>query len=57
LMKDDPTVLGHLADVLLKLGKTDEAFTVLSHAKQVDPNNKEISEKLQKLKGNQSAAH
>jgi len=57
LMKDDSTVLDHLADVLLKLGKTDEALTVLSHAKEVDPNNKEISDKLQKLKANQSAAH
>ena len=57
LMKDDPTVLDHLADLLLKLGKNDEALTVLSHAKELAPDNKAISEKLQKLKANQSAAH
>lgn len=57
LVKDDPVVLDHLADVLLKLGKTDEAITVLRRASELEPNNKGISEKLQKLKGNQSAAH
>ena len=57
LVKDDPVVLDHLADVLLKLGKTDEATTVLRRASELEPNNKGISEKLQKLKGNQSAAH
>jgi len=57
LTKDDATVLDHLADVLLKLGKTDEALLALRRAKGLDPENKEISEKLQKLNGNQSAAH
>ena len=57
LIKDDPTLLGHLADVLLKLGKTGEALTVLQHANGIEPDNKDISEKLQKLKGNQSAVH
>jgi cytochrome c-type biogenesis protein CcmH/NrfG len=50
-------VYGHLADVLLKLGKPDEALTALRRANELEPDNKEISEKLQKLKGNQSAIH
>jgi len=29
----------------------------LHHASELEPGNKEISEKLQKLKGNQSAVH
>ena len=57
LTKDDAVVLEHLADVLLKLGKTDEALLALRRAKELDPANKSISEKLQKLTGNQSAAH
>ena len=57
LIKDDATLCGHLADVLLKVGKTEEALTVLHHASELDPVNKEISEKLQKLNGNQSAVH
>jgi tetratricopeptide (TPR) repeat protein len=57
LVKDDPVVFEHLADVLLKLGKTDEAIAVLRRACELDPGNKGISEKLQKLKNNQSAAH
>ena len=56
-IKDDAIVFSHLADVLLKLGKTDEAITFLRHANTLEPDNKEISEKLQKLKGDQSAAH
>jgi len=57
LIKDDATLCGHLADVLLKVGKTQEALTVLQRASGLDPGNKAISEKLQKLKGNQSAVH
>jgi len=57
LIKDDATLCGHLADVLLKVGKTQEALAVLQHASELEPGNKEISEKLQKLKGNQSAVH
>jgi tetratricopeptide (TPR) repeat protein len=57
LIKDDATLCGHLADVLLKVGKTEEALTVLQHASELEPGNKDISEKLQKLKGNQSAVH
>jgi hypothetical protein len=57
LVKDDTVVLGHLAEVLGELGKTDEAITLLRRASELEPGNKEISEKLQKLKGNQSAAH
>ncbi len=56
-MKDDPVVLDHLAEVLLKLGKTDEAISVLRRANKIEPDNKDISERLQQLKGNQSAAH
>ncbi|MGD1020236.1 MAG: tetratricopeptide repeat protein [Verrucomicrobiia bacterium] len=57
LMKDDPVVLDHLAEVLLKLGKTDEAIGVLREANKLEPDNKDISGRLQQLKGNQSAAH
>ena len=53
----DPVVLEHLADVLIKLGKTDEARTYLQRAHDLQPDNKEIAEKLQKLSGDQSAAH
>ncbi|MGO9609092.1 MAG: tetratricopeptide repeat protein [Verrucomicrobiia bacterium] len=56
-MKDDAVVLDHLAEVLLKLGKTDEAIGVLREATKLEPGNKDISERLQQLKGNQSAAH
>src|ERR1039458_6362186 len=51
LIKDDATLCGHLADVLLKVGKTEEALAVLHHASELDPVNKEISEKFQKLNG------
>jgi Flp pilus assembly protein TadD len=57
LIKDDATLCGHLADVLLKVGKTEEALSVLRHASELEPGNKEISDKLQKLKSNQSAVH
>ena len=57
LMKDDAVVLDHLAEVLLKLGKTDEAIGVLREATKLEPNNKDISGRLQQLTGNQSAAH
>ena len=56
-LKDDAIVFSHLADVLVKVGKTEEALTVLRHASEMEPGNKEISDKLQKLKDNQSAAH
>ncbi len=56
-MSDDAIVFSHLSDVLLKLGKTDEAITFLHHAGTLEPDNKEISEKLQKLKADQSSAH
>jgi tetratricopeptide (TPR) repeat protein len=56
-MKDDATVLDHLAEVLLKLGKTDEAVSILRQATKLEPDNKDISGRLQQLKGNQSAAH
>lgn len=56
-MKDDATVLDHLAEVLLKLGKTDEAISILREANKIEPDNKDISGRLQQLKGNQSAVH
>ncbi|HTS18291.1 MAG TPA: tetratricopeptide repeat protein [Verrucomicrobiae bacterium] len=52
LMKDDAVVLDHLAEVLLKAGKTDEAINILSEAHKIEPNNKDISGRLQQLKGN-----
>ena len=57
VIKDDATLQGHLADVLLKVGKTEEALAVLRYAHDLEPNNAEISEKLQQLKNNQSAVH
>jgi tetratricopeptide (TPR) repeat protein len=51
LMKDDAVVLDHLAEVLLKLGKTDEAIRVLREANKLEPDNKDISGRLQQLKG------
>jgi tetratricopeptide (TPR) repeat protein len=57
LIKDDAVVFEHLADVLLKLGKTDEAIPLLRRANELEPGNKGISEKLEKLKADQSAAH
>jgi tetratricopeptide (TPR) repeat protein len=58
LMKEpDPVVFEHLADVLLKLGRDDEALTNLRRAHELDPSNKAISEKIEKLSGKQSAAH
>jgi tetratricopeptide (TPR) repeat protein len=51
-MKDDPVVLDHLAEVLLKLGKTDEAINILREANKLEPDNKDISGRLQQLKGN-----
>jgi tetratricopeptide (TPR) repeat protein len=56
-MKDDATVLDHLAEVLLKLGKTDEAISILRKASKLEPDNKDVSGRLQQLTGNQSAAH
>jgi cytochrome c-type biogenesis protein CcmH/NrfG len=56
-MKDDATVLDHLAEVLLKLGKTDEAISILRKANKLEPDNKDVSGRLQQLTGNQSAAH
>jgi len=41
----------------LKLGKTDEAIGVLREATKLEPDNKDISGRLQQLKSNQSAGH
>ncbi|HVM61896.1 MAG TPA: tetratricopeptide repeat protein [Verrucomicrobiae bacterium] len=51
-MKDDPVVLDHLAEVLLKAGKTDEAINILREASKIEPDNKDISNRLQQLQGN-----
>lgn len=53
---DDGTVFDHLAEVLLKLGKRDEAVRQLRHALQIEPNNKDIAEKLHKLTADQTTA-
>lgn len=49
LITDDATVFDHLADVLLKVGKRDEALQQLQRAIKLDPENKEMAEKLKKL--------
>jgi tetratricopeptide (TPR) repeat protein len=54
--QDDATVLNHLAEVLLKLGKRDEAVDVWRRAAKVDPDNKDIAEKLLEYGAGHSAA-
>lgn len=50
LMKEpDPTVFDHIAQVYLHLGKKTEAIQHWKKAIEVDPNNKEIAEKLQQV--------
>jgi tetratricopeptide (TPR) repeat protein len=49
LIKDDATILDHLADVLLKSGKREDAISVLRRASELEPENKAISEKLERL--------
>jgi Flp pilus assembly protein TadD len=51
-MKDDTEILGHLAEVLVKAGKTEEAINVLQEANKLQPDNKDISSRLQQLKKN-----
>lgn len=46
----DSVVFDHLADALLKLGKRDEALANYQKAAELDPKNKEISEKLEVLR-------
>jgi tetratricopeptide (TPR) repeat protein len=58
LMKaPDAVVFEHLAEVLLKLGKNDDALLHLRRAHELDPENKEIADKLDKLSGNRSSTH
>jgi tetratricopeptide (TPR) repeat protein len=53
--QQDATVLDHLAEVLLKLGKRDEAIAEWRRALQVEPDNKQIAEKLQKYSEDRTA--
>lgn len=56
LMKEpDPVVHEHLGEILLKLGKRDEAITHLRRAHELDPENKKVTEQLQKLSPDQSS--
>ena len=48
LKEPDATVYDHIAEVLLKLGKRDEALANLRKATEVDPENKDLAEKLKK---------
>jgi tetratricopeptide (TPR) repeat protein len=50
--QEDATVLGHLAEVLLKLDKQKEAVEVLQRASKLEPGNKGIAEKLEKYSAN-----
>jgi len=46
--QEDATILDHLAEVLLKLDKRDEALAALRRAAKADPDNKDLAGKLQK---------
>jgi Tfp pilus assembly protein PilF len=48
--KDDAVVYDHLAEVLSKMGKKDEAQAQWEKASQMDPENKKYLEKIQKAK-------
>ncbi len=47
LLPDDPTIVDHLGDTLAKLGKEKEALPHWKRAYQLDPENKELSSKLE----------
>jgi tetratricopeptide (TPR) repeat protein len=47
---EDAVVYDHLADVLMKLGKTAEAIQTWKRAVAIDPGNKEIAGKLEKYR-------
>jgi tetratricopeptide (TPR) repeat protein len=49
LKEPDDTVFDHLADVLLKLGKKEEAITYLKRAVASNPKNQALAEKLKTL--------
>lgn len=53
---EDAVVYDHLAEVLLKMGKREDAILIWKRATQIDPANKEITEKLQKYNADHSAA-
>jgi len=52
LTGNDPTVMNHLADVLAKLGKADDAKKVLQKVLEKEPGNDEAKRKLGELSGN-----
>jgi len=50
LMKEpDPAILDHIAEVYMRLGKKNDALQQWKKANELDPTNKEISEKLKHL--------
>ena len=56
IITDDAVVFDHYADALLKLGQRTDAITQLQRAVQMDPENKELVEKLKKLLDEKSDA-
>jgi tetratricopeptide (TPR) repeat protein len=48
VQKDDAVIYDHLAQALMKLGQTTDAVTQWKKASQLDPNNKDYSQKIQK---------
>ncbi|HTC21598.1 MAG TPA: tetratricopeptide repeat protein, partial [bacterium] len=46
--KDDSVIFDHLAQVLMKLGQKDDAVAQWKKALQLDPDNKDYSQKIQK---------
>jgi tetratricopeptide (TPR) repeat protein len=49
LIKADPVIFEHLAEVMLKTGNRDEATGYLRRALEFDPGNKAIADKLREL--------
>ncbi len=46
LVPDDPTILDHLGDILLKLGEEDAAVTSWGRSFRMDPENRDVAAKL-----------
>ena len=47
-VKDDAVIYDHLAEVLIKMGKKDEAVAEWRKALELDPENKLYPEKIKK---------
>ena len=56
LTRDDPVVLGHLADTYLKLGRKDDAGQALHRLVDKDPQNAEARKKLENFLSGQDVA-